>query len=158
MNKRQKVILIEFIAVIAITVIVVLAMINFRDWVNRLEAMRATEQLVQIVLEYREKHGLLPPESYVNNIRGDLEGHRRLGKLYYRAPWIDFESTDDEILAYTERNYHSLLVGKGYIVLRLDGRVEWMDTQHFETLLATQQSREEMEILQKWPEVVSQAD
>lgn len=158
MNKRQKTILIEFIAVIAITLIVVLAMINFKDWINRSEAMRATEHLSQIVLEYRVKHGLLPPESYVDNIRGNLEGHRRLGKLHYRARWIDFESTDDEILAYTEKNYHSLLVGKGYIVLRLDGRVEWMDTQHFETLLARQQSREEMEILQRWPEGGNPAD
>ena len=149
MNKRQKAILIRFITVTVVTAIALVAMINFKDWVNHSEAMRATEQLGQIVLEYREKRGLLPPESYVDNIRGNLEGHRRLGKLYYRARWIDFESTDDEILAYTEKNYRSLLVGKGYVVLRLDGRVEWMGKQEFETLLAQCQSPMEIEMFQQ---------
>ncbi|MHC4890210.1 MAG: hypothetical protein ACYTEO_12195, partial [Planctomycetota bacterium] len=85
--------------------------------------------------------------------RENLPGNVRLGNLQYRARWITFESTPDEILAYTEKNYNSLLVGKGYIVLRLGavlsdkGRVEWMGKQEFETLLAQQQSPEEVEML-----------
>ena len=38
-------ILIEFIAVMAVTAIAIVVMINFEDWVNRSEAMRAMEQL-----------------------------------------------------------------------------------------------------------------
>ena len=135
--------------VIVITGIAVLAMINFKDWVNHSEAIRAMEVLGQKVLKYREKHGSVPPESYVNEIRGDLPGHVRLGELKYRALWIDFESTADEILAYTERNYHSLLLSDGFIVLRLDGRVQWIDKKEFEKLLAQQQSLAEIEMLRK---------
>ena len=149
MDRRQKAILRDFATVIVITAIAVVAMINFKDWVNRSEAMRAMEHLGQIVLQYRKNHGAVPPESYVDGIREDLEGHVRLGNLRYRARWLDFESTPDEILAYTEKNYHSLLVRKGYVVLRLDGRVEWMGKREFETLLAQHQSPMEIQMLQQ---------
>jgi hypothetical protein len=52
-------------------------------------------------------------------------------------------------LAYTEKKYRSLLVGKGYVVLRLDGRVEWMGKREFETLLAQHQSPMEIQMLQQ---------
>ncbi|MHC4463092.1 MAG: hypothetical protein ACYS6W_08160 [Planctomycetota bacterium] len=139
--------------VIVITAIAVVAMINFKDWVNRSEAMRAMEELRQRVKQYREGHGSVPSGTWVDSQRENLPGNVRLGNLQYRARWITFESTPDEILAYTEKNYNSLLVGKGYIVLRLGavlsdkGRVEWMGKQEFETLLAQQQSPEEVEML-----------
>jgi len=151
MNKRQKSILRDFATVIVITAIAVVAMINFKDWVNRSEAMRAMEHLRQRVKQYRDKHGSVPSGPWVDSQREKLPGNVRLGNLQYRARWITFESDPNEILAYTERNYNSLLVGKGYIVLRLDaalsdkGRVEWMGKHKFETLLARQQSPEETE-------------
>ena len=151
MNKRQRAILIDFATVIVITAIAVVAMINFKDWVNRSEAMRAMEELRQRVKQYREGHGSAPPKSWVDAQRETLPGNVRLGNLQYRARWITFESTPDEILAYAERNYRFRLVGKGYIILRLGavlsdkGRVEWMGKQEFETLLARQQSPEEIE-------------
>jgi hypothetical protein len=149
MNKRQKAILIEFTAVAVVTVIAVVAMVNLKDWLNRAEAMRALEQLGQIVLDYRSARHSVPPESYVDQLRTDLEGHVRLGNLRYRGLWIDFESGPDEILAYTEKDYRSFVAGKGYIVLRLDGRVEWLDKAEFETLLAQQQSPMEIQMLKK---------
>lgn len=149
MNKRQKVILIEFITVMLVTTVAVVAMINVKDWVNRSEAMRAMKQLSERVREHRKVYDSIPPESYVDNIKESLEGHVRLGNLQYRARWIDFESTADEILAYAERNHPSSLLKDGFVVLRLDGRVEWMGKQEFEKILALQQSREEIEILQK---------
>jgi len=147
MNRRQKIILRDFVTVIVVTAIAVVAMINFKDWVNRSEARRAVEQLGQIVLQYRKDNGALPPESYVNNIKKALEGSARLGELQYRALWIDSDSKPDEILAYTEKDYSSLLVGDGFIVLRLDGRVEWMGKKEFKTLLKQQQSPEEVQML-----------
>ena len=149
MNKRQKVILIEFITVMLVTAVAVVAMINVKDWVNRSEAMRAMKQLSERVREHRKVYDSIPPESYVDNIKESLEGHVRLGNLQYRARWIDFESTADEILAYAERNHPSSLLKDGFVVLRLDGRVEWMGKQEFEKILALQQSQEEIEILQK---------
>ena len=148
MNKRQKAILVEFISVVVITAIAVVAMINLKDWVNRSEAMRAMEHLGQEVFKYRKDNGVLP--SDVDNIKKGVPGWVRLGNLRYRARWIDFfESTPDEVLAYTEKNYRSSLLSNGYVVLRLDGRVEWMGKQEFEKLLAQQQSEYEIEMLRK---------
>ena len=149
MNKRQKAILIDFVVVITITAVAVLAMVNLKDWVNRSEAMQAMERLSQEVLDYRNKHGSVPPESYIDGIKEDLQGRARLGNLRYRARWIDFECPPDEILAYTEKNYHSLFLKSGFIVLRLDGSVEWMNRQKFETLLAQQQSPMEIQIMRE---------
>jgi len=155
MNRRQKAILRNTTTVIAITAIAVVAMINLKNWVNHSEAMRAMEHLGRIVLQYRQNYGSVPPESYIDRIKEELEGHVRLGKVIYRAQWIDFESTPDEILAYTEKHHSSWLFGKRYVVLRLDGRVEWMDKQELEALLAQQQSSQELEILHKEPRQVS---
>ena len=137
--------------VMVITAVAVVALINFKDWVNRSEAMRAMKHLGQIVLKYRDdpNHPSVPPESWVDRQRENLPGNVRLGKLRYRALWIDIESTPDEILAYTEKNYRSLLVGRGYVVLKLDGRVEWMGKKEFKTLLAQQQGPEEIQMLKQ---------
>ena len=63
MNRRQRAILIDFTIVITITAVAVAAMINFKDWVNHSEAMRAMENLGEIIREWRQKHGAVPPES-----------------------------------------------------------------------------------------------
>lgn len=149
MIRRQKSLLKDVVTVIIFTAIAVVAMINLKDWVNRSEAMRAMEHLGQEVFRYRKDNGRLPPESYVAGIKEDLEGGVRLGNLRYRALWIDFEATPNEILAYTEKNYRSSLLSDGYVVLRLDGRVQWMGKKEFEKLLAQQQKEFEIETLQK---------
>ena len=149
MNRRQKAILRDFATVIVITAIAVVAMIIFKDFVNRSVAMRVMGDLRQGIKQYRDEHGSVPPKTWVDRQRENLPGNVRLGNLQYRALWIDFESTPDEILAYTERNYNSLFLGDGFIVLRLDGRVEWMDKQEFETLLPEQQRQMETETLQQ---------
>ena len=149
MDRRQKNVLIDFIIVIVITAAAVVAMVNFKDWVNHSEAMRAMKQFGQIVLQYRKDHGSVPPESYVNRIKENLQGYVRLGDLQYRAQWLDFDSSPDEILAYTEKKYPSSLLDDGFIVLRLDGRIEWMGTQQFKDLLAQQQGPMEKRMLEK---------
>ncbi len=149
MDKRQKRILIEFFIVIGLTTIAVVAMIYFRHWVNHSEAMRAMEHLGRIVVEYRKSQGSVPPQSYIDSVRNQLEGSPRLGDLQYRAFWIDFESGPDEIMAYSEKDYGSWFIGKGYIVLRLDGTVQWLDKQECEAILKKQQSRKELEMLKE---------
>jgi hypothetical protein len=148
MNRRQKAILVEFATIMTVTVIAVVAMINFKDWVNRSEAMGAMKQLGQVVLEYRKEHGLVPPESHVNEVK-EMRGWVRLGNLKYRAQWIDIGASPDEILAYAEKKYPSSLLNDGYVVLRLDGRVEWMEKQQFEKLLTQQQSKMEIDMLRR---------
>ena len=149
MNRRQKRLAVESATVIAVTAVAVIAMINLKDWINRSEALRAMEQLGKRILEYRQTNGSVPPQSYVDSQKVRVEGHVRLGRLQYRARWIDFDATDDEILAYSEKKYRSLILGHGYVVLRLDGRVEWMGKQKFEKLLSQQQSPTEIEMTQR---------
>ena len=158
MKRRQKIVLRDFVTVIVITTILVGAMFVFKDFVNRSEAMRAMGLLRQVIKQYRDEHGSVPPKSWVDSWidkqREEPPGNIRLGNLQYRARWITFESNPEEFLAYTEANYN-FLVGKGYIVLRLgavlrdDGQPVWIEKKEFKTLLAQQQSPEEIQILQR---------
>jgi hypothetical protein len=151
MNRRQKSIIVNTITVLVITTIAVAAMINLKNQINRSEAGRAMEGLSQAILQYRQKYGSVPPESYINRIREELEGNVRLGEVVYRAQWISFDSTPNDILAYTATPRSSWLQGKKYLVLRLDGRVEWMKKQELDALLAQQQSAQEIEMLRTRP-------
>jgi formylmethanofuran dehydrogenase subunit B len=145
MNLRQKNLIKSLVLVVLVTVAMVIGLVNFKDWVNRNEAMRAMQHLGQIVLAYRQEEGSVPPGYYVDSIQEQLVGSERLGQLKYRARWIEYGAGSDEILAYTRKNYRHLLFGSGAVVLRLDGRVEWMKKKEFDALLASQQSRFEIE-------------
>lgn len=149
MNKRQRNILIDFATVLVVTFVAVLAMINFKDYVNWSEAMQTMKHLSQIVLNYRKTQGCVPPETYISSIKEDLAGQVRLGDFQYRARWIDFGAGSDEILAYVKKDYHSFIMHDGYIVLRLDGRVEWMEPKKFEELMAKQRKPTEIESFKK---------
>ena len=146
MDKRQKKIVSKFITVGVITALAVVAMVNFKDTVNRSEAIRTMQQIGIYINKYRSDNGFVPPESYVDSIRENLPGNARLGKPRYRGLWIDPESAGDEILAYISKNYRSLFSSKGYIVLTLDGTVKWMKTDEFEKLLTSQQEPLEKQI------------
>jgi hypothetical protein len=63
--------------------------------------------------------------------------------------WISFDSSGDEILAYAKKEYHSLLFSEGFVVLKLDGRVEWMSDEEFKKLLARQQNPMESQMLKQ---------
>ena len=151
MDRRKKNTIVNIIVIMVITFVAILAMINLKDWVNREEGMRAMEQLGQKILQLRKENGSVPSETYVKSISGEVEGFVRLGNLQYRGRWINPECTADEVLAYTKRNYHSLLLCEGYIVLRLGGQVEWIDKKQFETLLVRQQSPVEIQLTDKSP-------
>ncbi|MFA5424661.1 MAG: hypothetical protein WC374_12475 [Phycisphaerae bacterium] len=144
-TKRQKSVIKDFIVVIVIVITAVVAMMNFKDYVNRREAMRAMQHLGRVVLAYRDAHKQIPSQYYVDEIKTQLEGSVRLGNLVYRARWIGFGAGNDEILAYAKKDY-GLVFGNGYIVLRLDGRIEWMEAGQFEELLDSQQSAEEKKL------------
>jgi len=147
MNPRQKSTIIRFVIVIACTAVFVAVMLNVRDYVNRAEAMRTMERLGEKVCQYRAKYNSTPPKSYLTGQRTDFQD-ARLGDFEYRAPWIEFGASPDIILAYARKNYQ-FLVGKGYIVMRLDGHVEWMEKDNFEAVLKKQQTEAEIELLQK---------
>ena len=132
MNRREKAIVIKIIFVTIVTFILVVFFANVKDVTNRSEATRALDAIGKMVLQYRKDNGYLPPQNYVDTIRQNVAGSVRMGKLNYRALYITRDSKPDEILAYTAQNYKSLFVSSGYVVLRLNGQIEWMDTQSFE--------------------------
>ena len=142
MNKKQKALLKDFVVVTAVTFVTVLAMICLKGRVNRLEATRAMDQLGKNVLGYRQQYGAVPAESYILNIKEDLPGAVRLGEIYYRARWLEFDAGDDEILACSTKSYPSLS-GNKFIVLRLNGDVRLMKPQQLKALLDQQQSLQE---------------
>lgn len=149
MNSRQKALLTESILVLVATALAVVAMMHLRDYINRSEAMRAMGQLGQRVLEHRRQYGSLPPESFVNAIKGDLEGSVRMGNVKYRALYIGPDAPADTVLAYSERRYPSSFLGNGYVVLRLDGTVLWMPVDQFADLFAAQRTPTEPNVPQE---------
>ena len=149
MNRRQKAMLFEVATVVTITLIAVLAMINFKDYINRSEAISAMQELGKTVLDYQQNHGRVPSESVFLNARDNVKGSVRLPGLVYRGLWMDFEAESNDILAYTEKDYPSSLLDDGYVVLRFDANAVWMGKAEFEALLAQQQSEVEIEMTRK---------
>jgi len=145
MNQRQKKLLKDSATIIGVTAMIICGMVQFKNFNLRAEAFRAMEDLAQKVIEYKKNNGSVPPQSYVDNIKESLIGSARFGGLKYRALWIDFESSNDEILAYYRLDNRSLFFKKTAIVLRLDGKIEKMDLNQLESLLAQQQSPQEIQ-------------
>ena len=146
MNRRQLRIIRNFVIVTVATIVAAFGMVELKNSVNRSEAIRAMGQLGKVVSDYRQKNGSVPPETYVNELKENLEGQVRVGELQYRARWIEFNSPPDTILAYVRKDYHSLFFRPGVIVLRLDGRIEWMDRTSFDKEFARQQKPLETEL------------
>lgn len=140
MTSRQKRLLTESIVVLTATAAAIVGMMHLKDYVNRSEAMRVMNQLGVRILEYRKMHGSLPSQSYVDSIKGQLEGSVRMGTVRYRALYIGLDAPDATILAHSLKRHPSSFLKDGYVVLYLDGRVEWMPTERFAALFATQQA------------------
>lgn len=128
---RKKRLLMDAAVVLLITTASVVGIIHFKDYINRRDALLAVGQLGEKILAYRESQDVLPPEETVQALKEQVSGRTRLGRLTYRAAWITPESKPDTPLAFTQQNYKSLLVSDGYIILRLDGTVEWLNTEQF---------------------------
>ena len=149
MTTHKRALLIESSLILAATVAAVVGMIHLKDYVNRSEAMRAITHLGDLILDHRQKHGSLPPPSFVDNAKGDLEGAARMGRIRYRALWIGPNASDETILAYSRKRHPSSFLKDGYVVLYLDGRVEWLPSPQFEGLLAGQQTPAEGQMTEK---------
>jgi len=117
----------------------------WKNHINKSESIRMMKLLAEMVQQYRYQNSrALPSESYISRQR-EAFGDVRLGDIQYRAQWIDFNAGIDTILAYSHKDY-GLAAGKGYVVMRLDGKVEWMGVAEFEDLFAEQQSPTEAEL------------
>ena len=88
MNKSQKQLLSNLILTLVVITLFIFGFGNFKDYINKAEAMRAFNQLGQQILEYRKEHGLLPSQSTIEGLKEQLEGSARVGTINYRAQWI----------------------------------------------------------------------
>jgi len=149
MNRRQRSLLAESVIVLIATIAAVIGMMQLKDYVNRSEALRAMTQLGQRIVEYRKQYGSLPSQSFVDGIKGDVEGAVRIGNVNYRARWIGLDAPADTILAYSQKRLPSSFLKDGYVVLRLDGTVEWLPTKQFAALFATQRTSTEPNMPEK---------
>jgi len=146
MDRRQKSIVAEFFTVIAVTAIAVVGLINFKDWVNRSEAIKAMSIAGEHILDCNEKNGMLPTEGYVKGLKPKIEGGVRMGDIQYRGLFIGPDAEPNEILLYSEKQYKSSFLDDGYVVLFLDGTVKWMPTDKFKKLLEQQQTQFERDL------------
>ena len=147
MNKRQRSVITNLIFVTAGTAVFVVVMINVKDVINKSEAIRAMELLGKEVRKYHDNYHSTPPESYFNQLK-DPVSTVRLGEVQYRAQWIGFDDGPDTVLAYSYKNY-GFLAKRGYVVMRLDGSVEWIERNEFIKLLKKQQTDAEVKLLNK---------
>jgi hypothetical protein len=72
-----------------------------------------------------------------------------MGNVQYRALYVGPDAPADTLLAYSERRYPSSFIGKGYVVLRLDGTVLWMPVDQFAALFAAQRTAAEPNVPQQ---------
>lgn len=147
MTNYKRSLLIQFIVVLLATTAAIVAMLHLKDYVNRSEAMRAMGELGGRILDYRAERGSLPPQSFIEDVKSRLDGAVRIGNVRYRALWIGPDASDETILAYSEKRHRSSFLDDGFVVLRLDGTVEWMPSAQFATLFATQRTDAEIETL-----------
>lgn len=130
----------ESLIVLGATAAAVVGMMHLKDYVNRSEAVRAMDQLGEIIFRYRARHGSLPPQSYVDDVKGGVEGAVRMGNVRYRALYIGRDAPDETIVAYSQKRHPSSFLKDGYVVLSLDGTVRWMPTAQFVRLFETQRT------------------
>lgn len=145
MTPYKRSLLIQFIVVLLATVAAVVAMLHLKDYVNRSEAMRAMTQLGRRILTYRAERGSLPPQSFIDDVKDDVDGAVRIGNVRYRALWIGPDAPKDTILAYSEKRHPSSFLDDGFVVLRLDGTVEWMPCARFADLFTTRRTDAEVD-------------
>jgi hypothetical protein len=147
-NTQQKKLVANVVTVLTFTIAMVVGFANIKNTINRSEAIRAMNILSDEILKYKKQTGSLPPTVYVTQYR-DRIGAVRLGNYQYRAQWIEFNADPNTtILAYSVQNYRGLVKG-GYVVMRLNGKVEWMSKKHFEHFLAEQQKQQELQWLRE---------
>jgi hypothetical protein len=144
MNIRQKKLIANIVAVTVLTMVMIVGFGNIKNSVNRSEAIRAMNILSKEVFAYREKYGSLPSESFVNEFI-EQASLVRLTPFQYRAAWIDYGSEPKStILAYSQKCY-SGLVKSGYVVLWLNGNVEWVEKNNFDSIINKQQKTQELQ-------------
>lgn len=121
---------------------------NFKDFINKREAIRGFNQLGEKIIDHRKHSGQLPGESSIESLREQVEGAARVGVIRYRAQWIGIDSPPNTIVAYAEKEY-DWLIGSGVVVLLLDGQVLYLAPKEFNKLLSQQQTLAEAKEMEK---------
>lgn len=143
MNKKQKYFLVKLISVFIVTVITITAVNIFKDFVNRSESLLAMNNLGALINQYIIQNGKLPPESYIEDIKANLQGSARLGQLVYRNKWLGYIINNDTVLIYSKKDYSDLFLGDGYVVLKYNGQAQWLTKNDFQITMALEWAKDE---------------
>ena len=138
MNRRQKLIIRDFCTVLALTLVALVAMISFKNYVNRSEAIKAMREIAAFTSNYKASHGSIPSESIVESVRLETLGSVRLNSFRYRGPWIQIDSDPNEILAYAKSKKGIFVPETLYITLDLCGNVTIIKEEEFLSKMNTQ--------------------
>src|SRR4030042_5886805 len=125
MNKRQKIIIAKLVIVVTVTIFAAVVLMNLKAVCLRREAVRAMANLSLEIMKYKKAYIFLPPQEYLDTIIRDTKVQGLLGNVQYRS-LTTTDAKEDEILAYTETNYHTMFHKDNCLVIRLNGSVEWM--------------------------------
>lgn len=148
MNIRQKKLIANIIIVALFTAVMIVGFANIKNSINRSESIRAMQLIGKEALGYRQKNGSLPNEEYMKQFIEAI-GAVRINDIQYRASWIEYGSDpNNTILAYEKKTYTGL-VKSGYVVLWLNGKVQWIPKDDFEKILKEQQNQYELQWLKE---------
>lgn len=144
MNKKQRGLLVRLVVVVVITVGMVFAMVNVKEFVNKKEAMLAVGNLNVEIFKYKQANGKWPLQSYVDEKAKQIQGRARLGAVEYRGNLLGYVGSDDVVVVYVKRDYSGLFLDSGYIVAKVNGKVEWLSEEEFDILMSLQWTAEEL--------------
>ncbi len=123
MNKRQRQLLVRFCIVMALTIALIVGLSQYRNVVNKSEAIRSMNILSIEIAKYNLYHGELPSSSYISDIIARY-GLLRVGPVECRSQWIEPGSGPETILLFSKKNYNSLFVKSGYIYITKEDMLE----------------------------------
>ncbi len=123
MNKHQKQLLARFCIVMALTIALIAALSQYRNVVNKSEAIKAMDVLSMEIAKYDLFHGELPPKDYILEVINRYKLFR-IGSVKCRSQWIEPGSGPETILLFSKKNYNSLFVKSGYVYLTKEDMLE----------------------------------
>ncbi len=123
MNKRQKQLLARFCIVMTLTIALIVGLSQYRNVVNKSEAIKSMDILSMEIAKYDLYHGELPSKGYISEVIARY-GLFRIGSVECRSQWIEPGSGPETILLFSKKNYKSLFVKPGYIYITKEDMLE----------------------------------
>lgn len=143
MNKAQKSFFLRLVVVISFTTLTVGIVAVLKSGVQKSEAITAMKDLGKRIRDYKDNVGLLPTESFIEEVQDELLGSERVGEIHYRKKWVRFSLSSDSVLAYTKKEFNNPFWKDGYVILRQSGHVQWLTQDEFKRAMLLEWGKDE---------------